>query len=178
MTRWGQKARSSSWKKCLLAQIRVSSTFKWENRTAKTGRRILELLKKSMEILHPTQQLLIYVSVPQKEPSIKLQKGLTRCTKILMLAWTLIWITLWQADQEGEINRPDIHKNEPKSVLLAFNLELTKKGNCEGCLRKFYWKSNIVWHHSWLLNVCLWIIITCPSSVQRKALIKLWVLCW
>ena len=40
----------------------------------------MELLKKSMETLHPTKQLLIYVSVPQKEPSIKLQKGLTHCT--------------------------------------------------------------------------------------------------
>ena len=38
---------------------------------------------------------------------------------------------LRQADQEEEINKPDNHKNEPKSVLLEFNLELTKKGNCE-----------------------------------------------
>ena len=82
----------------------------------------------SMEILHPTQQLLIYVSVPQKEPSIKLHKGLTRCTKILMLAWTLIWITLWQADQEGEINRPDIHKNEPKSVFVSVQSWIDQEG--------------------------------------------------
>ena len=31
----------------------------------------------------------------------------------------------------GKINKPDTQKNEPKCVFLAFNLELTKKGNCE-----------------------------------------------